>query len=437
MSNLKQLIAGSDAPTRRHFVQGAASAMLGVSIAPSLLAQTHSSWLARAMQPGTPATGRASNVIYLFFRGGMSQLDTFDTKPGHANQGPVKSIRTAADGVQVSEHFGKLANHMDKVCVINSMTSTQGAHAQGQYMMRTGYEMRGTIQHPSLGAWTNLLKGPLNGELPGYVTINGGSMTTAGFLPPQYMALPLGDPQQGLQNATLPQGVSEETFSKRLDRLRKMNQAFAERYPQREVAAYAGMYTDAVRLMRSVDLTAFDLGLEPDPIQKAYGSDDFGQGCLLARRLVEHGVRFVEVVSDGWDTHNQNFDELSDKLPAVDQGVAALLADLEARGLLNDTLIVFATEFGRTPEITGNTGRNHFPKAFSCFLAGGGIRGGQRYGKTSPDGREILERPVTIPDFNATIATALGLPLDKVITSPSGRPFKVADKGAPIAAALA
>src|SRR5262249_54160098 len=162
------------------------------------------------------------------------------------------------------------------------------------YLMRTGYELRGTIQHPSLGAWTNYLSGTLNSELPGYVTINGGNMPTAGFFPPQYMALPLGDPKQGLQNAALPQGIGGGTFNKRLERLKKMNQAFAERYPQREVEAYADMYTDAVRLMRSADLHAFDLALEPETIRTAYGNDDFGQGCLLARRLVEHGVRFVE-----------------------------------------------------------------------------------------------------------------------------------------------
>jgi hypothetical protein len=433
MTDLRNLSLASDPCTRRGFVQGAAKALLGVSVAPGLLASGNTSWLARALQTSPPVGGRARNV----FRGGLSQLDTFDPKPGHANQGPLKSIRTDADGVLLTEHFPRLANHMDRVCVVNSMTSTQGAHAQGQYLMRTGYELRGTIQHPSLGAWTNLLAGTLNSELPGYVTINGGNLPTAGFFPPQYMALPLGDPKQGLQNAALPQGVNEETFNKRLDRLRKMNQAFAERYPQREVQAYAGMYTDAVRLMRSADLHAFDLALEPEMLKTAYGNDDFGQGCLLARRLVEHGVRFVEVVIDGWDTHNQNFDELADKLPPVDQALAALLADLDGRGLLGETLIVLATEFGRTPEITGNQGRNHYPKAFSCLLAGAGIRGGQRYGKTSPDGKEILEHPVTIQEFNATIATALGLPLDKVVTSPSGRPFKVADKGQPVMALLA
>ncbi len=432
---IRHTISGSDLPTRRAFVQGLARTAFGVTAgALALPGLARAQTLAGAL---APTGGKARNVIYLFFRGGLSQLDTFDPKPGHANQGPVQALPTSADGVQVSQYLPNLARHMDKVCVINSMTSTQGAHAQGQYLMRTGYELRGTIQHPSLGGWANYLRGTLNPALPGHVTIGGGNLPTAGFFPPQFQALPIGDPRQGLQNAALPQGVTDGEFDRRLERLQKMNQAFAERHRNRDVEAYGGMYRDAVKLMRSADLAAFDLELEPQMLAQAYGGAGFGQGCLLARRLVEHGVRFVEVISDGWDTHNQNFDELEDKLPPVDQAVAALLADLDARGLLEETLVVLATEFGRTPEITGNNGRNHFPKAFSCALAGGGIRGGVRFGRTTPDGREVAEHPVTIQDFNATIAAALGLDLDQVVTSPSGRPFKVADKGQAIGRILA
>ena len=173
-------------------------------------------------------------------------------------------------------------------------------------------------------------------------------------------------------------------------------------------------------------------------MRAAYGAGDaFGAGCLLARRLVEHGVRFVEVMSDGWDTHADNFDRLDDLTPAVDQGLAALLADLDGRGLLEETLVVLATEFGRTPDIDQDQGRNHYPKAFSCLLAGGGIRGGRTYGSTDDEGREVRDNPVSIQDFNATIAAALGLPLDKQVMSPSGRPFLVADKGQPIDELLA
>ena len=172
-------------------------------------------------------------------------------------------------------------------------------------------------------------------------------------------------------------------------------------------------------------------------MRTAYGDGAFGRGCLLARRLVEHGVRYVEVTADGWDTHNDNFDELEEKLPAIDRGLAALIADLDARGLLDRTLVVLATEFGRTPEITGNNGRNHYPKAFSALLAGGGVKRGYVHGATDAHGREVVGEPVGIQDLNATIAYALGLPLDHVVMAPSGRPFKVADKGQPVVSLFA
>jgi uncharacterized protein (DUF1501 family) len=244
--------------------------------------------------------------------------------------------------------------------------------------------------------------------------------------------LPIGDPTSGLQNATRARGIDEGRFARRLDLLGKMNAEYRSRHDVRDVAAYDESYAAAVRLMRSEDLAAFDIDRESDAMRSIYGETAFGSGCLLARRLVEHGVRCIEVVSDGWDTHADNFDRLSDLAPSIDQGLSALLADLDARGLLQETLVVLATEFGRTPDIDQDQGRNHYPKAFSCLLAGGGIRGGMRYGKTDEEGREVIENAVSIQDLNATIAHAAGLSVDEVVTSPSGRPFKVADKGSPI-----
>jgi uncharacterized protein (DUF1501 family) len=189
--------------------------------------------------------------------------------------------------------------------------------------------------------------------------------------------------------------------------------------------------------MRSSDLAAFDLDLESKAMQAAYGETPFGAGCLLARRLVEHGVRYVEVMSDGWDTHADNFDRLGDLTPAIDQGLAALLADLDGRGLLHKTMVVLVSEFGRTPDIDQDQGRNHYPQAFTALLAGGGVRGGWRYGATDPEGRQVVTEPTSIQDLNATIAYACGLPVDHVLHSPSGRPFKVADKGLPVTALFA
>jgi uncharacterized protein (DUF1501 family) len=432
---LHDLIAGTDIQGRRTFLTGMASSLLGVGAA----AAFGPAAVARALTQDPPAPplvlGRATakNVIYLFLRGGMSHLDTLDPKPGKETQGPVQALRTRADGVLLGQYFPKLAEQMDKVCIVSSMSSKQGAHPQAQYLMRTSYELRGTIQHPSLGAWCQRMAGRNNKMLPGHVLIGGGAeMPSAGFFPPEFQALPIGSAEDGLQNATLPRGVDNERFERRLARLKQLDTAFAEKHGQRSVQAYSQAYAEAVRLMRSSDLVAFDIELEPKTMQQTYGETPFGAGCLLARRLVEHGVRYVEVMSDGWDTHADNFDRLDDLTPAVDQGLATLLADLDARGLLRETLVVLATEFGRTPDIDQDQGRNHYPKAFSCLLAGGGVRGGQRYGSTDAEGREPATEPVSIQDFNATIAHAVGLPLDYVITSPSGRPFKVADKGSPI-----
>ncbi len=429
--HLRSLLSSADAVTRRGFLSLTAQRLFGVTAAPTLLNMLGQDPAEEPIVLG-PATAR--NVIYLFMRGGMSHLDTFDPKPGAKTQGPVQAISTRADGVQLSEYFPHLATQMHKAAVVCSMQSTQGAHEQAQYFMRTSYTLRGTIQHPSLGAWANRMAGKVNATLPGHVLVGGGGeMPTAGFFPPQYLPLPIGDAEAGLRNSARAKGVDEKTFQRRLDKLAAINRAFADQHQQRKVQAYSDMYDEAVKLMRSADLVAFDTSQEPEHLRVAYGDDDFGQGCLLARRLVEHGVRYVEVVSNGWDTHNQNFDTLAEKCPALDRAVASLLADLDARGLLSETLVVLATEFGRTPDITeDNNGRNHYPKAFSALLAGGGIRGGVRWGKTDAEGRDVVEGAVSVPDLNATIAHALGLPLQHVIKSPSGRPFTVADKGKPV-----
>jgi uncharacterized protein (DUF1501 family) len=437
---LKTAAHTADEPTRRAFACALASRLLGVTVGlgctgilRSLAATTRPALAAAGIPVHTPR-GRTKSVIYLFMRGGMSHLDTLDPKPGARTQGPTQTIRTRADGVRLGHYFEKLAEQMDKAVIVRSMTSKQGAHPQAQYLLRTSYEQRGTIQHPSLGGFVNLLAGKQNATLPGHVIIGGGSdMPSAGFLPPHFAALPIGDPDSGLQNARLPLGINDARFEQRMKALAAMNQSFQENHAQREVKAYSDLYAEAVRLMRSEDLAAFDIEVESAAMHAAYGADNpFGAGCLLARRLVEHGVRFIEIVSDGWDTHADNFDRLDDLTPSVDQGLAALLADLDGRGLLEETMVVLATEFGRTPDIDQDQGRNHFPKAFSCLLAGGGIHGGSTYGSTDDEGREVRDNPVTIQDFNATIAANLGLPLSQVVVSPSGRPFTLADKGQPI-----
>lgn len=431
---MKSIFQKTDFRSRRSFVTQMASSMLGLTVLPtvagSAIAATTTSSAA-----GQTLGGNANSVIYLYMSGGMSHLDTFDTKPGAETQGPVESIDTAADGVQISQYFPNLAKQMNHVAVINSLYSNQGAHAQGRYFMHTGYTMRGTIVHPDLGAWSAYHLGKANRTLPANVKIGGDSAGLGGgFLESSYAALPIGDPEAGLQHSALANGVSEAKFQKRLKRLEVMNGKFADRYNTKQSRAYASMYDEAINLMKSKDLETFDLSKEKSDLRDRYGRNKFGQACLLARRMAESGVRFIEVDDKGWDTHGDNFERVEEKSQVLDQALAALLGDLSSRGMLDSTLVVLATEFGRSPSIQfdRNLGRNHYPQAFSCLLAGGGIKGGLKYGSTDEEGREITEDMVTVPDFNATIATAMGIDIKKKAVSPSGRPFTVADDGEPV-----
>ncbi len=223
-----------------------------------------------------------------------------------------------------------------------------------------------------------------------------------------------------------------ERFDARFQLAQQFGSDFRSTYPHRNVNAQADMYDGAMRLMKSADLVAFDLAQEHSSLRAAYGKGPFGQGCLLARRLVERGLRFVEVGLNGWDTHTNNFTQMPELCRQLDQGLATLIKDLDARGLLQETLVVVATEFGRTPQINVNQGRDHYPQAFSAALFGGGIKGGFQFGATDKTGTEVTEGKISIPDLNATIAHALGISVEKKVVSPSGRPFTVADKGKPV-----
>ena len=422
--------------SRRQFAARTASSLLGVGLLPSVFTPKAQAAFENSSKLKQVAT--AKNVIYLYMSGGQSHLDTWDPKEGVETAGPTKPIKTSADGVRISEYLPQTAQQMHHACVINSLTSTQGAHEQGNYMMHTSYDLRGTIRHPAMGAWLNVFQGGGNSTLPNFVFIGNDSRHPgSGFFPAQYSPLYVSNPENGLRNVKLQPGLTEERFKKRMGLANELDQDFRAAFPHRNVKAYADMYDDAMAMMKSEDLKAFDLTEEGEDLRKAYGKTPFGQGCLLARRLVERGVRFVEVSLNGWDTHNSNFVRVPELCDTLDKALASLLQDLNARGLLKDTLVVLTSEFGRTPDINQNVGRDHYPKAFSAFMAGGGIAGGTVYGKTDKEGREVAENKVQIGDFNATIAYALGLPLDQVIYSPSKRPFTIADKGQPITSLFA
>ncbi len=421
----------ADELTRRQFVSNAARAYLGVHLFPML-----GTSLASAAPEAAAKGGKAKNVIYLFMAGGMSHVDTFDPKPKKKEvMGKTEAIPTKADGIMVGHYLKKTAEVMDKVCVVNSMNSTQGAHEQGTYTMHTSYDMRGTIKHPSLGSWVVKLGGRIHPELPGFVAVNSSAeVTGGGFFGAKYAAAPIGSPDQGLQDSSRASEVTPENFERRLTLADKMNRQFHDRYPNTDVKAYEELYREAISLMNSKDLKAFDLGEESQATRDLYGQGRFAQGCLLARRLVQNGVRFVEVQLGGWDTHYDNFTGVEGRCKEFDQAYAALITDLAKSGKLDDTLVVVATEFGRTPEIKAEhqNGRDHHPGAFSCVLAGGGIKGGTVHGSTDPSGEKVKDGVMSVQDFNATIAYALGLPYDTVLMSPTKRPFKIADKGVPV-----
>ncbi len=422
----------ADEVSRRGFMSHAARTLLGVHLLP-MFGPTIAG-AAPAARANT--VGKAKHVIYLFMSGGMSHVDTFDPKPKKKDiMGKTETIASKADGIQLGHYLKKTAGVMDKACVINSMNSTQGAHEQGSYIMHTSYGLRGTIKHPSLGSWVLRLGGRIHPELPGYVAIDSSpELTGGGFLGAKFAAAPIGNPQEGLKDSKRVAQVSSEDFERRLSLADKLNRRFHDRYANADVKAYEELYREAVSLMDSKDLKAFDLRGEPEATRTLYGPGRFAQGCMLARRLVEHGVRFVEVQLGGWDTHYDNFTGVEGRCREFDQAYAALLTDLEACGKLQETLVVLATEFGRTPEINTdhNGGRDHHPSAFSCVLAGGGVKGGHKHGLTDAAGGKVKDGMVTVQDFNATIAYALGLPHDEVIMSPSRRPFTMADKGKPV-----
>jgi hypothetical protein len=429
---LTQQLFRSGEISRREFAAKTASSLLGVGLLGSYM--NGKSYAAFENSSKLKQVATAKNVIYLYMSGGQSHLDTWDPKEGVETAGPTKPIKTSADGVRISEYLPQTAQQMHHACVINSLTSTQGAHEQGNYMMHTSYDLRGTIRHPAMGAWLNVFQGGGNSTLPNFVFIGNDSRHPgAGFFPAQYNPLYVNNPENGLKNVKLQPGLTEDHFNKRMHLADELDAEFRGTFPHRNVKAYSDMYDSAMAMMKSEDLKAFDLSEENEELRKSYGKTPFGQGCLLARRLVERGVRYVEVSLGGWDTHNANFVRVPELCDTLDRGLATLMQDLNARGLLNDTLIVVTSEFGRTPDINLNVGRDHYPKAFSGMIAGGGIAGGQVYGKTDKEGREVVENKVQIADFNATIAYALGLPLDQVIYSPSKRPFTIADKGKPLA----
>jgi hypothetical protein len=436
--------------SRRDWLKLASAGAIGGSM---------SGWIETLAADAAKNPDRKRSCILLWMSGGPSQTDTFDLKPGHENGGPFKEIQTAAEGLRISEHLPKIAKHGKKMAVIRSMKTNEGEHVRATALLRTGYMPTGAIQFPPIGALVAKELGAEDSPLPNYVSIApyrafSPAAYGSGFLGPKYAPLIVGDMAQAdgqqrdpnayeqslkVKDVDLQRGVSEEQSDDRMDLLQEMQRDFLKKHPGVAAASHQSAYDRAVRLMKTSAAKAFNLEEEREELRDQYGRNLFGQGCLLARRLVERSVPFVEVTLAGvgqnngglgWDTHQDNFNQVRRLSGALDAGWGTLMNDLEDRGLLDSTLIVWMGEFGRTPKIVNNNGRDHFPNAWSTVLAGGGIKGGQAVGNTGKSGEKVEERPVEVRDFLATICLALGIDPLKFNNSNVNRPIRIVEKGA-------
>ena len=409
--------------TRRSFLKLSAAGVGVVSL---------SGWLrvlADAASVAPAASKKHKNCILLWMDGGPSHKDTFDLKPGSKGAGEFKPIATSAPGIQISEHLPKVAQIMNHGVLVRSMSTPEGAHARAKYNLHTGYrEGQGGLVYPSLGSIVSAEIGREDSSVPNFVAIGNRSFGS-GFLGPKHQPLLVSDPTRGVED--LKAIVSEKQFTNRLGLLEQMEKAFHSEQRDGLVTDHKTTYDRAVKLMRSKEAKAFDLSQEPAASRSKYGTGKFAEGVLMARRLVEVGVPFVEVSLGGWDTHQDNFTRVKTLSGQVDSALSALVTDLKERGLLDSTLVIWMGEFGRTPHINtrgDKPGRDHYPKAWSLAMFGGGLKGGQVIGKTDKEGAAIEDRKVGTTDFLGTVCEVLGVDHTKKNETPTGRPVQIVDK---------
>jgi hypothetical protein len=364
--------------------------------------------------------------ILLWMAGGPSQFETFDPKPGSPSQGPTKAISTHIPGLQIAEHWTHTATALNDLAVIRSMTSKEGNHGRATYLLHTSYAPSGGIVHPGFGSLVAQQIGAADFDLPHFVSISGPSIGPS-FLGVRYAPFVVTDPNKSPDNLLPP--VGPDRLKRRLGLLKELESPLARTGAAPLARDHQTLYDQTAQMALSPRTKAFDLDREPDKVRDLYGRSAFGQGCLMARRLIEAGVTFVEVQAGGWDTHSNELAGLKKLIPPVDQGTAALIADLKDRGLLDTTLVIWMGEFGRQPRINLTAGRDHYPQAFNVALAGAGVRGGQVIGATDKDGVAVVERPVTVPDLFCTFCAALGINPREENQSNVGRPIKIVETG--------
>ncbi len=420
--------------TRREALKLAAAGGLGVSL---------SGWmepLAAHAQQAQQAGVRPKQCILLWMDGAPSHHDTFDMKPDaiDAIRGIYRPIATSVPGLQITEKLPRVSRLMHHAAVLRGMSTQEADHGRGRVYMHTGYRLgQGGLRYPSIGSLVSAHRGISESGMPNFVVTgmhlnpaNFAYVSSPGYLGPRHQPLIVADQSRGVENlAPLANDLDD-----RLGVLEQMAQGFQRTNPAPSAAGHRTVYQRAVQLMRSERARAFDLTREPERLRSAYGPSAFGQGCLLARRLIEVGVPFVEVyhapTPGGWDVHTpQRVDEVRNlALPQLDHGMSALLTDLETRGLLDNTLVIWMGEFGRTPRLNANGGRDHYARAWTSVLFGGGVRGGQIIGRTDPTGATVADRPISALDFMATICMLLGVDPNHQHMA-GDRPVRVVDRG--------
>jgi len=375
---------------------------------------------------------KAKAVILLWMQGGPSQLDTFDPKPGAETGGPHKAIETKTKGLLLSEHLPRLAQASDKFSVIRTLFSKDPNHDTARYLLHTGYRTDPTVDHPHLGSLLAQELGTKAEGLPGCITLGKDPGAGSGYLPPELAPLLVEKIENPLEDLKLANGITNFRLADREKLLHAQNEGFAADHVEGRVESQHKAYERAFALMRSPHLKAFELTGESDETKKLYGNSAFGRACLMARRLVEAGVRFVEVTLADWDTHSDNFNRTKGLMEQLDPGMSGLLADLGRRKMLDETLVICMGEFGRTPKINGGNGRDHWTRAFGAALAGGGLAGGRVIGRTNALGTEAQDRPVSVQDLFATVYGQLGVDPSKKYMSQTGRPIKILEGGEPV-----
>jgi len=370
---------------------------------------------------------RRKSAILLWMGGGPSTMDIWDLKPGAPTGGPFRPIATSGDA-QISEHMPLMAKQMHNMAIIRSMSTREADHGRGRYYMHTGYVPNPNIEHPSYGA---VLSHQLNHqrpelEIPPFVTVGGGSVGP-GFLGMAWA--PFSVNSNG-QVRNLQMGLEDQRLYQRMYALDLIESGFINQRRGSAASDHQKILKKTLNLMTSSQMDSFKVASEPEDVKERYGNTNFGRGCLMARRLVEQGVPFIEVGLGGWDNHNNIHATLRDtKLPELDQAMSALTEDLEQRGLLEDTAIIWMGEFSRTPRINGNAGRDHWARSWSVVVGGGGMNGGIAVGETNSDGTRVETEPYTSQDVMASVCKALGISLQTTFTSQNGRPMKIANSG--------